>query len=110
MTAMDDDMGAMSTSMSPLDSETAGGTHVGKFRIPSKAPLTFAYALHVRRGDVARDETREGAGEVVPVVAGLELDRVERFLELHGRLEVEAVGELEARLPARSSGSLRCQG
>ena len=62
VTAMDDEMGAMSTSMSPLDSETAGGTHVGKFRIPSKAPLTFAYALHVRRGDDWHVETPARGG------------------------------------------------
>ena len=46
-TTMDEGMGTMSTLMSRMEN----GTHVAKFRIPSKAaPLTFAYALHVRRG------------------------------------------------------------
>ena len=45
-TFMDDGMGAMSTAM-----QRGEESYVAQFQIPSKAaPLTFAYALHARRG------------------------------------------------------------
>ena len=55
---MDDAIGAMSTPM-----ERREASHVAKFRVPSKAaPLTFAYALHARRGDEWRVVTPARGG------------------------------------------------
>lgn len=57
-TFMDEGMGAMSTAM-----QRGEACHVAQFQIPSKAaPLTFAYALHARRGEQWRVVTPARGG------------------------------------------------